>query len=296
MPEPQKFHIGLIDLFSVWLPGALLVYLLQGDVRLCLLPSLAPLPGSSVETWAIFLFASYLAGHFIFVAGAIVFDRIDGIIRKGGWRRWERIAGSPREQSPPQGSPPGGGEDVLPCDASEREWQTEEWKKAGPIRRMGGQIWKKAKPNWKKRAEGLWKRLDSALGLASLFLFDEEDWTALEAVRDRKRHHLAAIDADPAINAFQWSKARLAIESPEALAIVERLEADSKFFRSLCAVLSILAGWGAVTCHGLMFWTSALLLPAAFSRFVGLRGKSVSQAYWLLLVIETTPAKAKGGA
>jgi hypothetical protein len=30
--EPQKFFIGLMDFFSILLPGALLTYLLMGEV------------------------------------------------------------------------------------------------------------------------------------------------------------------------------------------------------------------------------------------------------------------------
>jgi hypothetical protein len=30
--DPQKFFIGLMDFFSILLPGALLTYLLMGDV------------------------------------------------------------------------------------------------------------------------------------------------------------------------------------------------------------------------------------------------------------------------
>lgn len=67
--EPQKFFIGLMDFFSILLPGALLTYLLMDEVGLALLGNrfcnLA-----SVEVRAAFLFASYLFGYLVFLLGS----------------------------------------------------------------------------------------------------------------------------------------------------------------------------------------------------------------------------------
>src|SRR5687768_1577391 len=48
-----------------------------------------------------------------------------------------------------------------------------------------------------------------------------------------------------AVNTFQWAKTWLSLESPAALASVQRFEADSKFFRSLVIVLMMLVAAGA---------------------------------------------------
>jgi len=40
---------------------------------------------------------------------------------------------------------------------------------------------------------------------------------------------LATLQAKDAMNAFQWCKALLNVESPQSLAVVQRFEADSKF-------------------------------------------------------------------
>src|SRR5437764_10093012 len=67
--EPQKLFIGLMDFFSILLPGALLTYLLMGDVGPVVLGGrYAELAGAA--GWAAFLFASYLLGHLVFLLGS----------------------------------------------------------------------------------------------------------------------------------------------------------------------------------------------------------------------------------
>jgi hypothetical protein len=67
--DPQKFFIGLMDFFSILLPGALLTYLLIGEVGPVVLGDrYAKLPG--MEAWADFLVASYLLGHLVFLLGS----------------------------------------------------------------------------------------------------------------------------------------------------------------------------------------------------------------------------------
>jgi hypothetical protein len=64
--DPEKFFIGLMDFFSILLPGALLSYLLMDDLGPVLLPRrFCTITGT--EGWAVFLFASYLFGHFVFL-------------------------------------------------------------------------------------------------------------------------------------------------------------------------------------------------------------------------------------
>jgi hypothetical protein len=55
----QKSFIGLMDFFSILLPGVLITYLLMGEVGPAVLGDrYAQLAGA--EAWAVFLFASYL--------------------------------------------------------------------------------------------------------------------------------------------------------------------------------------------------------------------------------------------
>lgn len=67
--EPQKFFIGLMDFFSILLPGALLTYLLMGETSPVVLGDrYSTLAGA--QAWAAFLFASYLFGHLVFLLGS----------------------------------------------------------------------------------------------------------------------------------------------------------------------------------------------------------------------------------
>ena len=67
--DPQKFFIGLTDFFSILLLGALLTYLLMGEVGPVVLGDrYAKLTGA--QAWAAFLFASYLFGHLVFLLGS----------------------------------------------------------------------------------------------------------------------------------------------------------------------------------------------------------------------------------
>ncbi|HEY2911970.1 MAG TPA: hypothetical protein VGK21_01300, partial [Candidatus Angelobacter sp.] len=72
--EPQKFFIGVIDFFSVLLPGVVLTFFVKAPLwRL-----LEYKPGA--DELAIFLIVSYLLGHFIFLIGSplddYVYDRV----------------------------------------------------------------------------------------------------------------------------------------------------------------------------------------------------------------------------
>lgn len=79
--EPQKFFIGIIDFFSVLLPGALLTYMLMGTVGPLLLgvESYKALDGT--QGGMMFLFISYLLGHFVFMLGSLA-DELDSVLRQ----------------------------------------------------------------------------------------------------------------------------------------------------------------------------------------------------------------------
>ena len=67
--SPQQFFIGLMDVFSILLPGALLTYLMMGDVGPVVLGD-RYLQLAGAEGWAAFLFSSYLFGHLVFLLGS----------------------------------------------------------------------------------------------------------------------------------------------------------------------------------------------------------------------------------
>jgi 8-oxo-dGTP pyrophosphatase MutT (NUDIX family) len=228
--EPQKFFIGLIDFFSVLLPGALLTYLLKDSWGPIFLGTAAYEALGSTEGWIVFLFSSYLLGHFIFLLGSLLDEIAYDPIRTGT-----------------------------------------------------------AAKQVEKLAAG--KKLSWAFtrALASLLFKRNSDTTVRQAARI-KEHYLAPLHASSAINAFQWCKARLATESPEALATVNRFEADSKFFRSLVIVLLILflpaqlTGRPPIGIWGLVLL--ALAIGLALWRYIDQRLKAIDQAYWFVITLE----------
>lgn len=223
--EPQKFFIGLIDFFSILLPGALLTYLLKDDLGPHFLGDrYHKLAGT--EGWIIFLFSSYLLGHFIFLLGSWLDEYLYDPIRKATYKEQiKRLA-----------------------NGKQLSWR---------LTRM--------------LAVGLVKTdADNAVG---------------QAVRV-KEHYLDPLNASSAINAFQWCKAKLTLEHPEAMATVQRFEADSKFFRSLLIVLCVLIVLGLVECRPVITLVSMALLVLAFWRYVDQRVKATSQAYWYVITLE----------
>jgi 8-oxo-dGTP pyrophosphatase MutT (NUDIX family) len=78
--EPQKFFIGLVDFFSIFMPGALLTYLVKDWVALKFLGS-AGYPLNGIEPAIVFFFASYLLGHAAFLLSAVLDEWIYDPIR-----------------------------------------------------------------------------------------------------------------------------------------------------------------------------------------------------------------------
>jgi 8-oxo-dGTP pyrophosphatase MutT (NUDIX family) len=94
--EPQKFFIGLVDFFSILMPGALLTYLGKDWAALALLGQ----PGfrlDGAEAWMVFLFASYLLGHFAFLFGAMLDNWLYYPLRSStDWGQIGRLANGKR--------------------------------------------------------------------------------------------------------------------------------------------------------------------------------------------------------
>ena len=80
--EPQKFFIGIIDLFSILLPGAVIAYLAkQSGIVATMIPVEI---GPGAEGWLAFFFASYMIGHLVFLAGAKLGDWVYDPLAKNG--------------------------------------------------------------------------------------------------------------------------------------------------------------------------------------------------------------------
>ncbi|MFL6247236.1 MAG: NUDIX hydrolase, partial [Thermoanaerobaculia bacterium] len=105
-----------------------------------------------------------------------------------------------------------------------------------------------------------------------------------KAARIKKR----SLDAEgaKAVNTFQWCKAKLMLEHPEALVTVQRFEADSKFFRSLAVVLCFLVPWLMFDERTVLLADVALVaLVLALWRYKDQRLKATNQAYWYVITL-----------
>ncbi len=232
--EPETFFIGIIDFFSILLPGAVVTAVVTPEAKSVLFGPVFPAYAGEAEQWAIFLFASYLLGHFFFFLGS----RLDEWV-------YERI-----RDATPEGE---------------------------QVRMVRGE-----KPAWR-----LTKRL-------ARDLFGKCPDLAVRQVYGIKEGYLPSVEGKPVVNAFQWSKARLTIQCPAALAEVQRLEADSKFFRTMVVVLVLVAAWVSVRA----FWAPSawgvVLMCLALAclsllRYVERRFKATQHAYWYLLTLEHCP-------
>jgi len=87
MFEPQKIFIGLVDFFSIFLPGALLAYLGRHRAVQIFAGPTGSYNLDTNEHLIVFLFASYLIGHLVFLLGSfideLVYDRFRRATRLG---------------------------------------------------------------------------------------------------------------------------------------------------------------------------------------------------------------------
>lgn len=220
--EPQKFFIGLMEFFSILLPGALLTYLLLHTHGPVTIPSAAYKDLAGPKGWMAMFVASYLLGHIAFLLGALLDWPYDTLRRRTLNHQLRQLA-------------------------------------------LRGQL-----SPWITRF------------LVHLVFKGERD-LAVDRAGRIKQKSLEGIQAKKAINTYQWSKAFLNIESPASFAMVQRFEADSKFFRSFVVVLCIaliMSFWNPR-------WPNAALLLAllllALWRFMDQRFKATNQAYWSVI-------------
>lgn len=112
----------------------------------------------------------------------------------------------------------------------------------------------------------------------------------------RLRDELIEPEERIALNTFQWARAVLISSSPAAADDASRLEADSKFFRSLL-VVSLLASAVFATGGHLVEAAVALLLVApCFARYCERRLKSTTQAYIHVVALHRIGRLAKASA
>ena len=101
----------------------------------------------------------------------------------------------------------------------------------------------------------------------------------------RIRDSLVDESEQKALNTFQWSRSVLISICPMAAEDVHRLEADSKFFRSLlvvCMLASLAFFFGDRPIEG---WVASILVAPCFARYYERRLKSTTQAYMHIVTL-----------
>ena len=222
--EPQKFFIGLMDLFSILLPGALLTYLLRIRVERVPWADARVQRLEGPKGWVAFLVASYLLGHLVFLLGSWLDEFYDWLRGRTLNHQIHRLA---------------------------RESKTFRW----------------------------WVR-----GLVWL-VFKRERNHAVELAGKIRESSLAKVHGKKSVNNFQWCKALLTLESSESLAVVERLEADSKFFRCFLIVMVVGMGFLLWDHRWKLTIAAAALIPLVLWRYMEQRFKSTNQAYWAVIAL-----------
>lgn len=229
--EPQKFFIGVMDFFSILLPGGILTWLMKDAVVAALGGSGSPVRLDAPEAWVAFGVVSYLVGHLLFLLGSWLDGVYDALRRRTVNRQLDRVLR---------------GEKVSP-------------------RLVRLLVW---------------------------LVFKRERDLAVTRAGAIKAAALGPLGAADAVNAFQWSKAFLDAESPSALSAVQRLEADSKFFRCFTVLLLVLlvTWWWWQPRPFVALAIVVILLPLSFWRFMDQRFKATNQAYWFVITISARSA------
>ena len=220
--EPEKFFIGLMDFFSILLPGGVLTFLLMGEAPDNIGTSWVSRQLTGSKGVAAFLVASYLLGHLIFLLGSWL-DELYDVARRYTLNT-----------------------------------QIEMLSRRGIL-------------------------LPRPIRAVSRLIFKQDRNLALNCARDLRNKQLGTVGAAAAVNTFQWSKAWLTENRPKSLAVVQRFEADSKFFRCFVVVLLIAIVIWLVQGHWPLAGIATGLLPLALWRYMEQRFKASNQAYWSVL-------------
>ena len=127
-------------------------------------------------------------------------------------------------------------------------------------------------------------------------VFKAERNKAVDRVGKIKQQALGALQAGGVINNFQWCKVvPLNAENPASLAVVQRFEADSKFFRCLAVVLLLLLIAWPLQHRWPPFGVPVLvaLLLLALWRYMEQRFKATNQAYWSVITLTAEAGKVQ---
>jgi len=96
---------------------------------------------------------------------------------------------------------------------------------------------------------------------------------------------------------LKWARAYVQIKAPEARAEIDRLEADSKFFRSLIVVLALAAAHFLLRVQSPVAGVVALLMTwLSYQRYRQQRWKMTELSYGTAVILHATSSPREGAA
>ncbi len=227
--KPSDFFIGVIDFFSIVLPGALVTYFLMGMFydEIFGAGKIFLLPSDGAVQWIVFLFSTYIIGNIIFMLASKLDDLYDKFIRK------------------------------LFVKNHSLEVKVANYIQEGFIN------------------TDYWiTQLNSSGRLSN---------SEIKEIYSKDSRYI--------FNTFKWSQHYLLFNNPEAYSEVKRIEADSKFFRSLViafltiGILLLLCNYEVINySYDLHYgWIFFILAFLSFYRFAQLMYKATLCAYELVI-------------
>lgn len=242
MAKPTDFFVGITDLFSIILPGALMTYIWIVAEQHSGAGLLGPVKASHSNTeYLSFLAISYLVGHGMDMVGAVILDDIYDLT----FADWKKSRGT-----------------------SPKHW----------LGQLPGRLAKELCNKWNYFRTGV---------------FDKTDRKS-DALLS-KAAELSSPDIVPGDYVYQWCRSAIVLRSPLAFSEIERLQANSKFFRGMVTT-SLITAILSLTIHVPFRTTGALvcvaLAIASFLRYCELRWKAVQQTYRFFIGLSSGPAKS----
>jgi mannose-6-phosphate isomerase-like protein (cupin superfamily) len=220
--KPQYFFIGVVDFFSVLLPGGLITYFLLGMFYTNIFgpQKMFIAPTDAAVKWIIFLLVTYILGNIIFMLASFLDFTYNNFLRK-------KLFQSQFDLS---------------------------YKSAHSI-------------------HGSYLNVDAEL----IKLVEKQQLSLAQYKKllgDPKRE---------IFNTFKWAQHFLLFKSPEALADIKRIEADSKFFRSLVITFLIIAIMLLKSGDFIIPSIFIVLSILCYYRYGDLRFKATEKAYEMII-------------
>lgn len=259
--KPENFFIGVTEFFSVILPGALLTWFFMDKVRdIEYLNNISFYdPQNDSVKGAAFLLVAYITGHLIYVFASMLDSWLYNPLRNIIFRKNNDYAFKTARQIKKRDFVNDRGllEDIFKSDKSREE--------------------KLRNKKWYCAKEYRFLKLCSSIR-DSVFFWNKR---CNEEMNDD-----AFKDSKEVMNTYKWGQHYLEIKYPQLMLDVKRLEADSKFFRSLVIAFSIIAIY-YFTIYQLQAGLILLVLVIlSFYRFGDLRYKSTNLVYELIITTQ----------